>query len=96
MEIQKLRVLNDNVLVEGIVVEMRDGVYTGVTQDDKPQEGKVLMVGPGKLLESGERVPSELKTGMHVLFNEHSSTKYLIGPKTYYLIKEEDVVGYES
>jgi chaperonin GroES len=96
MEVQKLQVLNDNILVEGIIVEKRGGVVVGVTQDDKPQEGKVLSVGTGRVLENGEIVPVKIKVGMHILFNEHTTTKFIIDKKTYFVLREEDVVGYQK
>lgn len=96
MELKRLKVLNDNVLVAGEHTVMRGGVYTGTTIDDKPQEGKVLKVGPGRLLDDGSRAEMWIKEGMKVLFNEHSTTKFLIGSKTYYVLREEDVVGFEQ
>lgn len=87
--------LNDNVLVVGIQPEMRKGVVIGVTTDDKPQEGRVLKVGPGKILENGERVEPGVRPGMQVLFNEHTTTKFNIGGKLYYCLREEDIVAFE-
>lgn len=94
MKVSELNVLNDNVLVAGIKPEIRAGVIVGITMDEKPQEGKVLKVGPGKLLETGARIEMSVRPGMHVLFNEHTTTKFNIEGSTLYLLKEEDIVGY--
>ena len=91
-----LRLLNDNILVEGIKPETRRGVIIGVSTDDKPQEGKVLRVGPGKLLDSGERAKPSIAPGMYVLFNEHTTTKFNLEGKIYFVLKEEDLVGYTN
>lgn len=94
MLVSELSVLNDNVLVTGIKPDTRAGVVVGITADEKPQEGRVLRVGPGKMLENGKRIEMSVRPGMHVLFNEHTTTKFNIEGKTLYLLKEEDVVGY--
>lgn len=94
MKVSELNVLNDNVLVTGIKPEIRAGVLVGITMDEKPQEGRVLKVGPGKMLENGVRIDMCIRPGMHILFNEHTTTKFNIEGKTLYLLKEEDVVGY--
>jgi len=95
LQVSKLQILNDNILVVGIKPEIVDRVVKGVTTDDKPQEGRVLKVGPGRMLESGKRGEMSVRNGMVVLFNEHSSTKFNLEGKTYFVIKEEDVVGYQ-
>lgn len=95
IQIEKLKLTNDNILVEGIKPEMVRGIYTGISTDDKPQEGKVLAVGPGRILESGTRTTLVIKPKMLVLFNEHTSTKFRLEGKSYYVLREEDVVGFQ-
>ncbi len=95
MEVANLQVLSDNVLIAGIKTEVRGGVIVGVTQDEKPQEGRVLRVGPGRILENGKRSEMSVRPGMKILFNEHTTTKFNIGGKTLYVLREEDIVGYE-
>jgi len=94
LAIANLKILNDNILVEGIKPELRDGIKRGVSQDDKPQEGIILQVGPGKQMEYG-LLPTQLKVGMLILFNEHTTSKFNIDGKNYYVLREEDVVGYQ-
>ncbi len=95
MDVANLQVLGDNVLVAGIKTEVRGGVVVGITQDEKPQEGRVLKVGPGRILESGKRSDMSVRPGMRILFNEHTTTKFNLGGKTYFVVREEDIVGYE-
>jgi chaperonin GroES len=95
LQINKLKVLDDLVLVEGIKPETVGKIIKGISQDDKPSEGKVLKVGPGRF-EDGYHYPMTIKEGMHVLFNEHTTTKFNIDGKTYYSLHEEDCVAYEE
>lgn len=95
LQVSKLNVLNDLVLIEGIKPDMRKGVVVGVTTDDKPQEGRVMKTGPGKLLDSGKRADMSVHPGMEVLFNEHTTTKFNIDGHVYYVLHEEDVVAYQ-
>jgi chaperonin GroES len=94
LQINKLKVLDDLVLVEGIKPETVGKIIKGISQDDKPSEGKVLKVGPGRW-EDGVRVPMEIKVDMYVLFNEHTTTKFNINGKTYYSLHAEDIVAYQ-
>lgn len=96
LEVTKLEILNDNILVQGIREELVNGIRRGISTDDKPQLGLVLKVGPGKMLETGLRQDSVVQVAMVVLFNEHTTTKFNIGGVTYYVLKEEDVIGYQK
>ncbi len=96
LKINKLQVLNDNVLVEGIQPEKRGGVVRGISTDNKPEIGRVLQVGPGRTLENGTLKETLVKEGMIVLFNQHTTTKFNIEGHDYYVIREEDIVGYQN
>jgi chaperonin GroES len=91
----KLNVLGDNVFVEAIREKERAGVVRGITTDDKPELGTVLRVGPGRYTESGELIPTFVKPGMVVLFNQYTTTKFNIAGKNYYVLREEDIVAYQ-
>lgn len=93
IEVNKLHVLNDNVLIAPVQPEERGGVVRGITTDDKPEMGRVLKVGPGRVLENGERVETGLAPGMLILFNEHVTTKFNIEGKKYYVLRAEDVIA---
>ena len=90
-----MEVLGDNVLVQGEHAEFVNGVFRGITTDDKPEMGKVLKVGPGRYTDQGEFIKTVVEPGWLVLFNEHTTTKFNINGKTYYVLREEDVVGYQ-
>lgn len=95
LDVNKLEVLNDNVLLEGVQPEKRGGIVRGISTDNKPELGKVLRVGPGRTLENGELKETVVKKGMLILFNQHTTTKFNIEGKDYYVIREEDIVGYQ-
>jgi len=96
LKVEKLKVINDNVLVEAIVPERRAGVVRGITTDDKPEMGEILSVGPGRMSDSGQLISTNLKPGMTVLFNQHTTTKFNIEGKTYYTLRAEDVIAYND
>ncbi len=93
IEVNKLTVLNDNVLCVGIKPESRGGIVKGVTTDDKPEIGRVLKVGPGRLLENGERADTGINPGMLILFNQHVTTKFNFEGSNYFVLRAEDVIA---
>lgn len=94
LQVSELNVLNDNVLISGIKPEKKNGVVVGVSTDDKPEMGRVLKVGPGRVTEEGTRLEMSVRAGMVVLFNQHTTTKFNIDGKIYYVLREEDIIGY--
>lgn len=95
LEIKSLNVLNDNVLVEAIKPTKRGGVVRGVSSDDKPEMGLVLRVGRGRTTDTGQLIPMVVEVGHTILFNPHTTTKFNIEGKNYYVLREEDVIGYQ-
>ncbi len=93
IEVNKLTVLNDNVLIEGVQPETRGGVVKGITTDDKPEIGRVLKVGPGRLLENGMRADTGITPGMLILFNQHVTTKFNFDGKAYFVLRAEDCIA---
>jgi chaperonin GroES len=92
----KLRPLADRIIVEPIEREERTstGVYIPETAKEKPQEGKVLAVGPGRLDEKGERLPLDVKEGDRVLFAKYAGTEIkLEGDRKILILKESDVLA---
>ncbi|HWO89337.1 MAG TPA: co-chaperone GroES [Gemmatimonadales bacterium] len=71
---------------------MRGGLYIPDTAKEKPQQGEVIAVGPGRL-EKGERVPLELKVGDRVLYGKYSGTEVKIDDEDILIIKESDVLA---
>ena len=71
---------------------MRGGLYIPDTAKEKPQEGEIVAVGPGRY-EKGERVPMELSVGQTVLYGKYSGTEVTLENEPYLIIKESDVLA---
>lgn len=92
----KIRPLDDRVVVEPFEAEERTagGIVLPDTAREKPQQGKVVAVGPGKLLEkSGERAPMSLKVGDRVFYGKYSGTEIEIDGEEYVILRESDVLA---
>ncbi len=71
---------------------MRGGLYIPDTAKEKPQQGEIVAVGPGRV-EKGEKVPMELKPGDRVLYGKYSGTEVKIDDEDILIIKESDVLA---
>jgi len=71
---------------------MRGGLYIPDTAKEKPTQGEVIAVGPGRM-EKGARVPMDLKTGDQVIYGKYSGTPYTIDGEEYVIIKSSDVLA---
>ena len=71
---------------------MRGGLYIPDTAKEKPTQGEILAVGPGRF-EKGERVPMELKVGDQVIYGKYSGTPYTVEGEEYVIIKASDVLA---
>lgn len=94
LKIEDFNILEENVLVKGIVVEERGGVYKPAQYDDKPELGLVIKVGTGRVLESGDSLPMKIQVGDTVYFNKYSSVKINLDGSDYFVIKEHDIAAY--
>jgi len=86
--------LGDRVLVQRIEQEEQrtsGGIYIPDTAKEKPQRGKVIAVGPGRLTEDGKRLPMDVKAGDEVLFGKYSGSDINIDGMEYLIIKEEEI-----
>jgi chaperonin GroES len=63
------------------------------TAKEKPQEGEVLAVGPGKVLDNGKRVPLEVSAGQKVLFAKYAGSEVKIDGEEYLILRESDIMG---
>jgi chaperonin GroES len=72
--------------------EMRGGLYIPDTAKEKPQQGEIVAVGPGRV-EKGDRVPMELKVGDKVLYGKYSGTEVTVDDEQVLIIKESDVLA---
>ncbi len=68
------------------------GIYIPDTAKEKPQEGKVVAVGPGKLTDDGKRVPMELAVGDTVVYSKYGGTEFREGDIEYLVLREDDVL----
>ena len=93
LDITSFTILHDNVLVQAIEITERDGIVKPSSYEDKPELGKVLAVGSGRQLESGEVVALKVKPGQIALFNEYSATKINLEGTDFYIIREEDIIA---
>jgi chaperonin GroES len=91
----KIRPLNDRVLVLRIDEEEKTsgGIIIPDTAREKPQEGKIVAVGPGKLDENGKRIPLEVKKGDRVLFGKYAGTEIKIDGVEHIIMREDDILG---
>ena len=91
----KLRPLHDRILVKRIEEEevRRGGIIIPDTAKEKPQEGKVIAVGTGKVTEDGKKIPLDVKAGDRILFGKYSGSEVKIDDEEYLIMREEDVLG---
>ena len=90
-----IRPLNDRIIVKrlGEQEQMRGGLYIPDTAKEKPQEGEVLAVGNGKLLDNGTRIAIDLKAGDRVLFGKYAGTEVKLDGEELLILREDDVLG---
>jgi chaperonin GroES len=91
----KIRPLHDRILVKRIEEETttKGGIIIPDTAKEKPQEGRVVAVGTGKLLEDGTVRPLDVKTGDKVLFGKYSGNEVTLDGDELVIIREEDVLA---
>jgi chaperonin GroES len=91
----KIRPLNDRVLVKRLEEEeiTKGGIIIPDTAKEKPAEGEVISVGPGRLDDKGKRVPVELKAGDRVLFSKYGGTDVKLDGKDFLIMREDDILG---
>ena len=91
----KIRPLHDRILIKR--VEEREAARGGIIIPDsakeKPQEGEVIAVGNGKLLENGTRVPLDVQAGDRILFGKYSGAEVKLDGEEYLILKEDEILG---
>ena len=90
----KLRPLHDRVLVKRLEEgeEKHGSILIPDTAKEKPQEGKVIAVGTGRLTEDGKKMPLAVKQGDRILFGKYSGSEVKLDGEEYLIMKEEDVL----
>jgi chaperonin GroES len=91
----KIRPLHDRILVERVEEGevKKGGIIIPDTAKEKPQEGKVIAVGNGKVTEDGKKIPLDVKAGDRILFGKYSGSEVKIEDKEYLILREEDVLA---
>ena len=91
----KIRPLNDRVLVVRVEEEQKTagGIIIPDTAKEKPQEGKVIAAGPGKMGDDGKRTPLNVKKGDKILFSKYAGTEIKIDGVEHIFMKEDDILG---
>jgi chaperonin GroES len=91
----KLRPLHDRILVRRIEDDnARHGrIVIPDSAKEKPQEGKVIAVGNGRVTDEGKKIPLDVKAGDRVLFGKYSGSEVTVDGEEYVVMKEEDVLG---
>lgn len=90
-----VRPLADRVLIKRIEEEQltKGGIIVPDTAKEKPQQGRVIEVGPGRTTEDGTRIKMEIKKGDKVIFGKYAGTEVTIGDEEYLILREDDILG---
>ena len=91
----KLKPLGSRVVIKALEREeiTKSGIVLPDTAKEKPQEGRVLAVGPGERDEDGKRIPVELKEGDRVLFQKYAGTEFKLDGEELLILSEKDVLA---
>ena len=73
--------------------QTKGGIYLPDTAKEKPQEGEVVAVGPGRVSDDGKRIPMELSSGDKVIYSKFAGTEYKDGDDEYLILRESDILA---
>jgi chaperonin GroES len=95
MATPKIRPLQDRILVKRLTGEekTKGGIIIPDSAKEKPQEGEVIAVGNGKVLDNGTKQPLDVKAGDRILFSKYAGTDVKIDGDEYTILREDDVLG---
>ena len=90
-----IKPLQDRILIRRVESEeeFRGGIVIPDTAKEKPQEGEIVAVGDGKVLDNGQRQPMSVKVGDRVLFGKYSGTEVTLDDEEYLIMREDEVLG---
>jgi chaperonin GroES len=91
----KIRPLNDRLLVKRLeeITKTAGGIIIPDSAKEKPAEGEVIAVGPGKVNEKGDRIALQVKDGDRVLFSKYGGTEVKLDGVDYLIMREDDIMG---
>ena len=92
---RKLQPLSDRIVVKAVEQEekTRSGIYIPDSAKERPQEGKVIAAGPGRLDDDGKRVPMEIAVGDTIIYSKFAGTEFEEDGEEYLIMKEADVLA---
>ncbi len=91
----KIQPLADRVVVQALeeTEQMRGGLYIPDTAKEKPQQGTIIAVGPGKLSDENERIKPDVELGQKVLYGKYSGTEVSVDGEEYLILRESDILA---
>jgi chaperonin GroES len=91
----KLQPLDDRLVVKPIQKEemTKSGIFIPDTAKEKPQEGEVISVGPGKMTDEGKRIPMDLKVGDRVIYSKYGGSEIKIDDVEMIILRESDILA---
>jgi chaperonin GroES len=91
----KIRPLHDRILVKRIEEQevRKGGIIIPDSAKEKPQEGKVIAAGNGKVGEDGKRIPLDVKAGDRILFGKYAGSEVKVEDEEYLILRQDDVLG---
>ena len=96
--VTKLDPLDDHVIVKPLQKEemTKGGIYLPDTAKEKPQEGEIIAVGPGKMNNDGKRIPMEVKVGDRVIFTKYGGSEIKIDDIEMMILRESDILAIKN
>jgi len=90
-----LKPLSDRVVLKPVEAEekTKGGIVLPDTAKDKPQEGEVVAVGPGRILDNGTKLTPEVKVGDRVIYSKYSGTEIKVDGEEYLIVRESDILA---
>ena len=91
----KLKPIGDRVIVQrlGSAERSKGGLYLPDSAQEKPQEGRVIAVGTGKVLKNGKVIPLAVKAGDRIIFGKYSGSEIKVDEKEYVFLNEDDILA---
>jgi chaperonin GroES len=91
----KIQPLHDRIVIKREEEELKQigGIIIPDTAKEKPQKGKIVAIGQGKLLKDGSRIKSDLKVGDRVIFSKYSGTEFKVDDEEYLIVHEDDILA---
>jgi len=91
----QIKPLADRVVVKPLeeTEQMKGGLYIPDTAKEKPQQGEIVAVGPGRMSDEGKRIEPDVKVGDRVIYGKYSGTEVTVSDQEYLILRESDVLA---